>query len=424
MFSDVDWPRSRFNWSRVPAIAAACAPDLALLPGDLLDRAGTAGDPETAREAGAWLGAALPGIPVLVAPGEAESPVRERVASLWPERTEILANEPRRLEIRGAPLEVFVADPKVDPAPWGLATEEGRPVARVRGRTETSILRGRAAVSPSDGFEAGFGFRVADALGTLEIRLAGGWRVRTRSGDRRFRLFRRFESAVPLELGRGAPFAAPIGTWCRAHVRVVHRGDATELFARFWPDGAREPSSWNVEAADAAPERPREPVLAFGVRHGVVEIAELRSTLGSDDFTDPRRFVEGWEQNSALAAWCRSSPAAPTRIVLAHHPDVALVLDEGGLPRPDLIVAGHTHGGQIRLPVLGAAQTDTRLGRAYDRGIFEVAGSRLFITAGVGTSILPVRWDVPPDVALLTLVPGRRDEPATLVDSAAPEAKP
>lgn len=420
-FSDVDWPRSEANWRRIPAIAAAFAPDLALLPGDLLDRASTATDPVVAADASAWLASALPGIPVLVAPGEAESFLRDRVAAAWSGRAAILANEARRFEIRGEPVEVFVVDPKVDPAPWGLARVDGRPLVRVRGRSHTSVLRARATPASPGELEATFPFRLVDPRATLEIRIAEGWRIRTRPGDRRFRLFRLFDASGPIVSAPSAPFAPPVGAWCRARVRFAA---GARILARFWPDGAREPSEWHVDATDGAEGRPLAAGLAFGVRNGLVEVAEVRGAPIAEDFTDPSTFLERWEQNSRFAAWSRSRPSAPTRIVLAHHPDVALVLAEAGLPRPELVVAGHTHGGQIRLPRLGPVLTDTRLGRAFDRGIFEVEGTRLFVTAGVGTSILPVRWNVPPDVGLVSLVPGRRGDPATLVDSAAPEEHP
>ncbi len=88
--------------------------------------------------------------------------------------------------------------------------------------------------------------------------------------------------------------------------------------------------------------------------------------------------------------------------------EVTLLLDVavlGGVP-PAAIFAGHTHGGQVSLPWLGPAYTATHLGRSYDRGLFRFAGTPLFITAGVGTSVIPIRLRVPPDVALLTLHPG------------------
>lgn len=70
---------------------------------------------------------------------------------------------------------------------------------------------------------------------------------------------------------------------------------------------------------------------------------------------------------------------------------------------PAIALAGHTHGGQMLLPFigsLGARLTGTPLCR---RGLCMVNGWRLFVTSGIGTSVVPMRFGVPPEMALLTL---------------------
>jgi predicted MPP superfamily phosphohydrolase len=66
-----------------------------------------------------------------------------------------------------------------------------------------------------------------------------------------------------------------------------------------------------------------------------------------------------------------------------------------------LTVAGHTHGGQVVLPFLGRPIAPTRFG--YDAGIFHKDGKTLFVSTGIGTSIMPVRFGVPPEISLLSL---------------------
>lgn len=430
VFADIDWPDSREVWKRIPAIARGFAPDLLLLPGDLLDRASTTGDAVVSRAVGSWLRSLAPGVPILVAPGEAESEARERLARAWEGRVAIPANEARRYEVRGAPLEVFVVDPGGDPAAWCLAREDGRPVARLRGRTHGSRLAWSGDPAVAAGLEAIVRFRIDDPDASIEFRILDAWRLRTRPGRRAFTLQRAFRSTRPLSGRTASPFAPPIGDFCRARLRWEPGPDGATVRAKFWIDGSREPSAWSIDVVDPDPAYPTGPALAVVGRRGRLALGEVSvATLDGrvaleERFDDPGVFRARWSQNSALAAWARSAPLAPTRIVLAHHPDVVLALAEGDLPRPDLVIAGHTHGGQIRLPGFGPLLTDTRLGRRYDRGVFAVEGMRLFVTAGVGTSIVPVRWNVPPDVAELTLVPGRREDPTTLLDSAAPEANP
>ena len=86
-------------------------------------------------------------------------------------------------------------------------------------------------------------------------------------------------------------------------------------------------------------------------------------------------------------------------LVLVHEPDVFADLDQRAL----LTMAGHTHGGQVDLPLLGRRVVPSRYGARYAAGEVIENGRMLFVTTGVGTSIIPVRFRVPPEIALLTL---------------------
>jgi predicted MPP superfamily phosphohydrolase len=86
-------------------------------------------------------------------------------------------------------------------------------------------------------------------------------------------------------------------------------------------------------------------------------------------------------------------------IVLAHEPDSFPALPD----RAALMLAGHTHGGQVRLPLVGRPVVPSRYGQRYAAGYIVEDGRHLFVTTGVGTSHLPVRFGVPPEIALLSL---------------------
>jgi uncharacterized protein len=88
-------------------------------------------------------------------------------------------------------------------------------------------------------------------------------------------------------------------------------------------------------------------------------------------------------------------------IVLSHSPDVFPEVPA----RAALTLAGHTHGGQISLPWLGPLVTCSRYGRRYVRGHVVEDGRHLFVTSGIGQSLLPIRLGVPPEIAILTLAP-------------------
>ena len=92
-------------------------------------------------------------------------------------------------------------------------------------------------------------------------------------------------------------------------------------------------------------------------------------------------------------------PSAPCSILLAHSPDIAL---NPLAPRCALILSGHTHAGQVRIPYCGAILCVTDLPRRHDRGLSVVQGVPLFVTRGLGCTVR-LRFCCPPEIAILTL---------------------
>ena len=88
-------------------------------------------------------------------------------------------------------------------------------------------------------------------------------------------------------------------------------------------------------------------------------------------------------------------------IALMHSPDSFPLLSSDTV----LAVAGHTHGGQINIPLIGRRVTATSAGRQYAYGLVDVDGVPAFVTAGIGTSILPARFRSPPEIVLIELTP-------------------
>jgi predicted MPP superfamily phosphohydrolase len=104
----------------------------------------------------------------------------------------------------------------------------------------------------------------------------------------------------------------------------------------------------------------------------------------------------------AIPASIRNLPNEPV-ILLCHAPDYAdhLLLTPAG-SAVGLMLSGHTHGGQIRLPLIGGLITN-KLGRKYVQGYFRLGGMQLYVNRGIGTSGLPLRFDCLPEITLLTL---------------------
>jgi hypothetical protein len=90
----------------------------------------------------------------------------------------------------------------------------------------------------------------------------------------------------------------------------------------------------------------------------------------------------------------------PFAIALLHSPSGVAPL----LGRVDLVLGGHTHGGQARIPFDGPIILPPGDG-GYDRGWYEKKGTRVFITRGVGMSVLPARFWCRPEVALIDVTP-------------------
>jgi uncharacterized protein len=99
-----------------------------------------------------------------------------------------------------------------------------------------------------------------------------------------------------------------------------------------------------------------------------------------------------------------ADPEALLTIGVTHSPE-SRVISRMAADGCGLILAGHTHGGQLRLPFFGALVTNCDLDRARARGLSRYDGTWLHVSAGLGTSpFAPVRFSCPPEATLLTLV--------------------
>jgi hypothetical protein len=113
----------------------------------------------------------------------------------------------------------------------------------------------------------------------------------------------------------------------------------------------------------------------------------------------------GWRgRRSAGPEVSRDLEAAGRALVLAHSPDQIV-----GLPPAHVIIAlcGHTHGGQVRLPLIGAPWVPVRSALPRLAGRMRIAGVPTYVSRGIGATI-PVRLGAVPEAILLELVPGTR----------------
>jgi predicted MPP superfamily phosphohydrolase len=106
-----------------------------------------------------------------------------------------------------------------------------------------------------------------------------------------------------------------------------------------------------------------------------------------------------------LDATLRQIPKSEPIILLAHEPDYADAVAQHAV---DLQLSGHSHGGQIRFPLIGAPYLP-RLATKYPRGLHRIRELTLYTNVGIGTIRLPVRFNCPPEITLFTL---RRASPS------------
>jgi uncharacterized protein len=104
-----------------------------------------------------------------------------------------------------------------------------------------------------------------------------------------------------------------------------------------------------------------------------------------------------WTRAQDVQGTLDKVPVGAPIIALTHNPDIFARLS----PRVSLLLAAHTHGGQVNLPIIGRLVVPSNYGQRYAAGSVEEDGRHLFVTTGIGTSILPVRFRVPPEIALL-----------------------
>ncbi len=152
----------------------------------------------------------------------------------------------------------------------------------------------------------------------------------------------------------------------------------------------------------------RRPLEAAGFRVLINEVALIEKDgqklriFGLEDHLK----VTNWEEFAAkLEKIIAPTDGQGDILVLEHSPDVAPMITGERLISKDLrlFFAGHTHGGQINLPVLGAPIVPSSYGQRYTKGFIRDPEIDVFVTSGVGTSLLPFRFGVPPEIVVLEI---------------------
>ncbi len=140
------------------------------------------------------------------------------------------------------------------------------------------------------------------------------------------------------------------------------------------------------------PQHIRKTLMGFGytdMMHKSVTVAQEGHELeihGLDDH---------WY--GTLRPFARKSKTIP-HLLISHEPDVLMDLQEGDT---DLVLSGHTHGGQVRFPLIGSVWVPAKLGRAVDRGRKRLKGVTAIISNGLGEGKWRPRFFSPPQIVIV-----------------------
>ncbi len=209
--------------------------------------------------------------------------------------------------------------------------------------------------------------------------------------------------------------------WYRLKVKTDVEPGRLRVRAKVWPADGPEPQRWQADAEDRSPTRVTAGTVALWASGGgtvVYRNLRVADHAGRVLLDEPLVLPPGASapvefrvraRGTRLALALARSPKVPISmpvVVLSHVPDVVREASRRGLA---VVLAGHTHGGQVRIPFLGALTTRTSLGPYYDMGRFDFAApnarglTTLYINPGVGMSVVPVRFACPPRWALVEL---------------------
>ena len=182
----------------------------------------------------------------------------------------------------------------------------------------------------------------------------------------------------------------------------VHERNSHEQIDRVWPvlgeltapEGVYATLGNHDHWADTGRSRQWLARSGFDLHHRSVAIereGEQLWLIGAGDM---------WESHVPLDDLLAEVPEDACRIVLAHNPDTA---DTSFTERVDLMLSGHTHGGQVRVPGLGAPVLPVQ-NKTYSSGlVHSPRGLPVFISRGIGWAVYPVRFNCLPEIAVLEL---------------------
>lgn len=172
-------------------------------------------------------------------------------------------------------------------------------------------------------------------------------------------------------------------------------GDAIDIFGSWHPPAGiwAVPGNWDHTATSDTVDILVNRMKSAKVRFLVNESAQLEDGLWIVGVDDPS------SSHDDIGAAIDGIPTAAPRILLAHSPDIVTSVQDTTF---GLVLAGHTHGGQVNLPFFNGAWLKDGPSSQYIQGLYDVHGSPLYVNRGIGTTNVPIRIGARPEITHFT----------------------
>jgi uncharacterized protein len=135
-----------------------------------------------------------------------------------------------------------------------------------------------------------------------------------------------------------------------------------------------------------------------------VQIKVLRNASARIDLKGDSLWIGGVDEymygQSDIRKAMTNVPRSQPRILLAHNPEI---IDEAARHQVDFVLAGHTHGGQIKIPYMRSLNIVTQPGREILEGFVRNGRTQMYISRGLGKVVVPVRILCPPEIPVFYL---------------------
>lgn len=179
-----------------------------------------------------------------------------------------------------------------------------------------------------------------------------------------------------------------------------------DLAPIYYVNGNHEGRLYNSESKENKYTELKNGMEKFGItilKNQAVDLTRNNETIHLIGLNDP---IFSWDYMDTGISYLGKNLSLllneeKFQILLAHRPDYFEFYSENNL---DLILSGHAHGGQFRLPFIGGiVAPDQGLFPKYTKGIYQMDNSKMIVSPGLGNSIIPIRFNNNPELYIITL---------------------